>query len=400
MSETVHRSSRQMLLTRFMASGQWERALDTARNWLAEEPENPRAHRCAGQALVNLDREREAEAHIAQALAANPHDAFAYRLMTIVHYRLKRFREADASIHRAIELDPQDSANWHQLALMCYWQGDRKNGLKWVTKARELNPNSSEILNLYALCSEDDGENERLLSAALAANPENAYAHNNLGVHYLKTEKDYAKAEACFRQALTINPTLKVARKNLFIAIKHRDRIYRLLRSPLDLLFSFRRAMLGDGTRRMGAVIVGFAAWFFLARFFVIGLAFWFGLFWPMTKFYEFVVIGDLRQMAGEVGATRGGIFGYRRWPVRVRLALFAISLVAFWTAVYFLLWSPVLDTPKMEEYRFAAIMVALVGVLVYGLFHLGRRLVRKSVTSYHAWRRKRALRGLENIDL
>jgi len=396
---TPLRSSREILLTRLTASGQWERVAETAREWLAEEPENPRAHRSAGQALINLERHREGEPHLAKALAADPENSFTHRLMAIALFGLKRYREADTSIHRAIELDPNDPTNWYQLALMCYRQGDRKEGLKWVGKARALAPNDSNVLNLYALCSEGHGRNSELLEAALAADPENACAHNNLGAHYLDAKKDAAKAEECFRRALTIDPTLKIARRNLFLAIKQRDHIYRILRAPLDLLLSLRRSVLGDGKRNVGAVAIGFVFWIFLARFFLVGLALWFGLFWPLTKFYEFLVIGDLRKKAGEVGSIRGGILGYRGWPVRLRLALFALSLITFWAAAYFLLWSPYQDSPQLEKLRGQLITMVIAGVMFAGLFYLGRRLVKNSTIYYHAWRRKRIVRGLENLE-
>ena len=59
-----------VLTARFASSSQWERTLETAREWLSVEPENTEAHMAAGQALVYLDRHSEAERHIAMVLAA------------------------------------------------------------------------------------------------------------------------------------------------------------------------------------------------------------------------------------------------------------------------------------------------------------------------------------------
>src|SRR5438045_3451059 len=83
------------LLYRFTSSGQWDRALDTAREWLAADPESSRAHIVAGQALVSLDRHAEAEPHVQCALARDPDNDFAHRLMSIIHFRLQRFKAAD-----------------------------------------------------------------------------------------------------------------------------------------------------------------------------------------------------------------------------------------------------------------------------------------------------------------
>src|ERR1700677_1746262 len=116
------RPDRGILISRLTASSQWERLLDTAREWLAEDPENPSAHRFAAQAPVNLERRPEAEPHVSRALARNPDDAFAHRLMAIVQYDLKNYGAADKAIRRAIELRPNEAQNWYYLAQMCYWQ--------------------------------------------------------------------------------------------------------------------------------------------------------------------------------------------------------------------------------------------------------------------------------------
>jgi tetratricopeptide (TPR) repeat protein len=390
---------RSILISRLTASGQWDRLLDAAKEWLAEDPQNPRAHRCAAQALVNLDRKPEAEMHLMQALANNPRDSFAHRLLSIVQFDLRKFDRADKSIHDAIELDPCDARNWYQLAWMCYRQRDLRSGLKWATKARELEPRNPDILNLCALCGDQAGTHPALLEEVLALDPENASGHNNLGVHYLNQAKDYAKAEECFRRALTLDPTLKVARRNLFEAVKRRDRIYRALCAPRDFLFKFRNSLIREKKGNIIALIFGIIIWLFLARFFLAGLILWLGLFWPLVKFYEFLVIGDLRKKAGEVGATRGGFLGYRQWSIKVRLSLFSGVLIAFWASVSAVIWeaSKTGHTGEDAKLDMTAVLasVVLIGLLVY----FGSRLVKGIVPRYHSWRRSLRLRKLKTTE-
>jgi Flp pilus assembly protein TadD len=387
---------RNILISRLLASGQWARLLEVSREWLAEDPENGLAHRTAAQALVNLDRKAEAELHLRKALAAQPGDPFTHRLMAIVQFDLKNYSQADRSIHEAIELDPRDAQNWYHLAWMCYRQKDLKNGLKWVTKARELEPRNPHILNLYALCADQSYARPDLLLEVLALDPENAFAHNNLGVYYLRTAKDFAKAEQCFRQALTLQPTLKVARSNLFQAVKRRDPIYRVLCAPRDFLFNVRNALVRDKKGNILGFIVGIVIWLFLARFVIIGLVLWVGLVWPLVKFYEFLVIGDMRKKAGEVGATRGGFLGYRRWSTRIRLTLFCAALVAFWTsiALIFRTWAPSGTTGDDTRLSLVALGLGagLLGLMVIFLVKLGKG----TALHYHSWKRSRRLRKLE----
>ena len=61
--------SQKLLCSRFLSSGQWERALAAAQDWLAQEPESARAQQTAGQALIHRKRHDEAEPHLRQVLA-------------------------------------------------------------------------------------------------------------------------------------------------------------------------------------------------------------------------------------------------------------------------------------------------------------------------------------------
>src|SRR6185312_9787163 len=126
-----------LLLSRFIDSGQWERALETAREWLAADSENARAHLGAGQALLNLKRYKEAEPYLRRVLALQPGSSTAHRFLSIALFNTKRFKEADAEVQQAISLSPHDHYNWYHLAWMFYRQGDRDLAAKYARKARE-----------------------------------------------------------------------------------------------------------------------------------------------------------------------------------------------------------------------------------------------------------------------
>jgi hypothetical protein len=44
-----------VLISRFTSSGQWDRVLETAREWLSKDAENVTAHMAAGRALLNVN---------------------------------------------------------------------------------------------------------------------------------------------------------------------------------------------------------------------------------------------------------------------------------------------------------------------------------------------------------
>ena len=348
-----------MLLSRLTSSGQWDRALDTAQEWLAKDPEKVRAHMAAATALINLRRHGEAAPHLGRVLASEPENDMAHRFMSIVHFHQNRFKAADESIQKAISLNPNDAFHWYHLALMFYRQGDRASGRKCAVKACALNPRNSDILNLLALCDStpSSATGSRKLEQyrlALELDPENPKVHNNIGIYYLNS-KDYPAAEEHFRRALFFDPTLTVARANLFITIKHSDAVYRCLCAPKDILRRSFSLMRSARKRSVLLYLLAIPVWILAYRFVIVGLVLW-GLFvWPLVKVYEFLTIGDMRAQAGEIGARRGGFLGYRRWTIRVRLAVCALILTLFWGGMAWLYSN---ETTRPIVYLFIAILV------------------------------------------
>ncbi len=326
-----------ILTQRFMSSGQWDRALATSMEWLGKEPENLRAHRIAAQSLINLRRAPEAQPHLERVLAGNPRDDFGHRLMCMIHVEQKRFKAADESIRQAIALNPYDAYHWHQSALLSYRLGDLATAKKCAEKARGLRPRDPNILNLVIMCEPKNQtgaqEKIRLYEEALALDPENSSIHNNIGTEYLAL-KDYKKAEEFFRRSLFFNPSSAVVRKNLFLTVRRHDQVYRALCAPKDFLFQVWNIFGRMRKNNILLYLLIIPVWIFAFRFVLFGLILWFVFVWPMTKVYEFLTIGDIRARAGEVGARRGGFLGYRKWSLHVRLSIFAVLLVLFWSAI------------------------------------------------------------------
>jgi tetratricopeptide (TPR) repeat protein len=392
-----------VLISRFSASGQWDRVLDTAREWIATDPENARAHLAAGQALLNLKRYPEADSFLRRALAGEPQNSVAHRFMSIAHFHGRRFKEADEAIQKAISLSPEDHYNWYHLAWMFYRQGDRLSARKYAERARELDPRDADVVNLLALCAPSEGVDSaqklRQYEDALELDPENAEVHNNIGAYHLNVTRDFAAAEEYFRRALFFDPAMKTARGNLFLAIKHRDRLYQILCLPRDGLlqgFSLMRK-----ARRKGFLVylLLLPVWVVAFRFLLAGLILWGLLVWPMVKVYEFLTVGDIRAHAGEVGSRRGGFLGYRRWPVRVRLSIFAACLVSFWAALAGVFFYG----RSSAEHEDTADLIGgllIAGAIMFFVFLGLRRMVRESRAKSLTRKRARRMAGiLETAD-
>lgn len=70
------------------------------------------------------------------------------------------------------------------------------------------------------LLSQSPQEAERHLRAALAIKPLDALNLNNLGAALMRQKKDSA-ALVAYKSAILIDPTLKVAKENLFVSVKN-----------------------------------------------------------------------------------------------------------------------------------------------------------------------------------
>lgn len=381
-----------MLISRFEESRQWDRALETAQEWLSREPQDGRAHLAAGQALLNLGRPAEAEHHLAQALAQEPDSDLALRFLSIAQFRQNRFREADDSIKKALSLNPEGAFHWSHLAYMFFRQGDLASAKKYAKRARDLAPRNADILSLLAQCEPTD-DDSRLWKyrQALELDPENAEVHNNIGAYYLNSKGDYARAEEHFRRALFFKPTLKVARSNLFITVRHSDAVYRVLCGPKDLVLRWLRFVWKERQRSIPVYLLVLLFWILTARFALAGLIFWAMLVWPLVKVYEFIMVGDIRARTGEIGTRRGGFLNYRKWPPRVRLMIFAIVLVSFWGGLAYLCvtFSVAMDRmlPVIIGFAFLLGLLVIIGFWI-------RAKAKNMRNRLHARRRARRLGG------
>ncbi|MFM7805730.1 MAG: tetratricopeptide repeat protein [Verrucomicrobiota bacterium] len=366
--------------------------LESARDWLAEDPEAHAAHFAAGHALLSLDRPAEALPHLEQVVTDLPWHGSAHRLLATAHFDLGNHRQADRSIVEAIHLKPDDFRPWYELARMCHEQHDAPNALKWATRALELAPGDPDVVNLYAVCGGKTGTTGAPAEAVLALDPEHALAHVNLGRDHLHAG-DHRKAEACFRRALAIEPLMRVAREDLLLAVRRRDPVYRTLCAPADALSWITRKTYGEEGRKRSvlAAAVGLLAWLCLFKFVIAGWILWLIFLWPMTKYYEHLAIGDLRSEAGEIGARRGGFLGYRGWPRWLRMTLFAAGLGGFWFGVLRRIFTEDAVDGGPGPAGLVVISLVVAAVLALRVVESSRRLEGR----LRSWRRERLLKTM-----
>lgn len=349
------------LITRadlYRRNGEYRKMLDMGGELISLQPDLPVGYMIAGHAHLCLNDPKSAEGSLKKALSFDPDDDFVHFLLAGAYREDKRFALAEEHIRKAIELDPNDANHWCELAHLCHAQGDLGNAGRYARKALELDPENVVAMNLVGMSTRDDtpeGARSALqaYARALEADPEDAYVHNNVGVARLQLQ-DYAAAEESFRRALSIDPTEKLFRKNLYIVLRHRSILYRLLNFPGDFLLRVIAAM-GDRWWTIFLIMIIPAAllrgatkspWARPITFMLAPVALfvvWFLVFKPLIRFYEFLIMSDIKAQAREVGARRGGPLGLYGWPFWLRFLLFFSVMCGVWTAIGFAAASPLL---------------------------------------------------------
>jgi hypothetical protein len=112
-----------------------------------------------------------------------------------------------------------------------------------------------------------------------------------------------------------------------------------------------------------------------------------------MTRYYEYLAIGDLRSEAGEIGARRGGFLGYRGWPRWLRLTLFTAGLGGFWFGVLRRIFTEDGDGGGNGRAGLVVISLVVAAVLALKMVEVSRRFEGR----LRSWRRERLLKTMSS---
>jgi tetratricopeptide (TPR) repeat protein len=168
-------------------------------------------------ALLEIGRDFEAEAILSKELSGNPHNAVAHALMSIA------VRDSDASrslqlAQRAAALQPSDS--WFQVNLAWAARAMKRDAAA-IAAAREavrLDPYNADAYRALAqiLASNRKMITEAKEAAAIACQlePHEEATWIALG-NVARAEDDLSTADACYHEALRINPESQPAKLNL-----------------------------------------------------------------------------------------------------------------------------------------------------------------------------------------
>ncbi len=212
-----------------------ERAKESERQAQQRNPDLAQVQRVAGLLDVREGHYDLSASECLRAIALDPKDGKAYRVLGRTYETANRPDEALAAYRKAIEVDPGDYRNHQELGTFYYHLADYERALPHFLKAKELAPEepvAHRVLgNCYvALGRLPDAEGEFRLAIQSGGTLDSQY----LGLAFME-EGRYSDAVASYLQVLGLAPNLLVVRMNLGTA-------YWLMSQKVESRKAYRRA--------------------------------------------------------------------------------------------------------------------------------------------------------------
>lgn len=194
---------------------------------LALRPWNARTWMDIGNLLQKLNRLRDAEAALIQAIACKPNYAWAHRSLGIVRYAANDLEGAIDAFQQALLHEPADALTHNNLGTALHARERYDEAIACFQEAIRLNPGLANAhSNLGAALQEMRRFDEAITSCreALRLNPKSADTHLHLG-HALWAKGRLDEVIASFREATALRTDYPLAHNNLGSALLARGRL-------------------------------------------------------------------------------------------------------------------------------------------------------------------------------
>ncbi|WP_447007156.1 tetratricopeptide repeat protein [Saccharothrix isguenensis] len=201
------------------------------RTALAAAPGEPTLHALLAQALLRQQRFQEAHDASRAAVGAAPEHVMAYSTLAASLAGLKRLNEAEDAVRHALALAPEAAVLHVQEAYVLLAQNRPVDALISIGRARALDPEDSDAAAVQAAAlfeSHRFEQAEAAVDEALRLDPQNADAHRIRGLLALRRGGGEPAVQA-HRTALRLSPTDSDAREGLSVALKSRNPLYGLM---------------------------------------------------------------------------------------------------------------------------------------------------------------------------
>jgi len=162
-----------------------------------------------GAELANAGKLPEAIAKLEEAVAAKPDLTAGYQALAKLYVRTKNYDKAIDRANKVLEIDTDNQEMFGVLAESYTAKGDKTKAAEYRKK---LPADAAAMFNdaAHLINSGKDSEAEPLLKGAIAANDKFAAAYYELGMLYVRTQKN-ADAKVNLQKYLELEPNGKDA---------------------------------------------------------------------------------------------------------------------------------------------------------------------------------------------
>ncbi len=199
------------------ALGQFEQAVQRLSFYVASRPNNARARKLLGAALLRKKEPRQA-IEVLEPIAKNPNaDVQLLTLIGSAYMQIKDFNEGAEYFSRAAEKAPDVAAIQTRLALGNLARGKAEDAVSQLEHALDLDPGEQRAAMLLALVKLRKKDYDGALKAARTLRktmPDNPIGRNLEGTAQLQ-KGDIAAAQKTFEDALKAHPEFHAARMRL-----------------------------------------------------------------------------------------------------------------------------------------------------------------------------------------
>lgn len=205
-----------------MQEGNYEKAVELFMKAIEEHPDDATGYINIGNIFASLGDAEHAEPFFQKALTLDDKAGTALYGLANLYYNQERFEESAKLYEKAIQTGLESADAYFMLAKSLENTGSDKLSLPYMQRAAELEPADMEIKLSYGILLaklELFKEAKPVFEEILAADPEHADAHYNLGVLYAVSTEDQERALSHLEQAFTVEPEHTQARY-LFDMIK------------------------------------------------------------------------------------------------------------------------------------------------------------------------------------
>lgn len=201
-------------------------ALPAAREAVAANPQDAVAHRLLGAALqLNGDRAAALEA-VDAALVLAPEDAIAHLFRAGLLLDARQLEAAQAALAQSVEMDPNQFPAYIMQGNLALGRGDIDEAERIARIAARIAPGDPQLAVIEGMIALRRGDADRALSTlsgAAKAAPEDMMVHNALGFAFL-AKKHWAFAEQSFRRVLEKQPKSVPVRLLIANLLRHQNR--------------------------------------------------------------------------------------------------------------------------------------------------------------------------------